>query len=253
MTQIRDYRLSVGVNYTLALTETLVANAKITGIILHGFISDRHSPNTIAVSEQLHRDGINAITVDFYGRGESDGEFGKLTIVKAVENVFAVINHVHERDPEQKIILIGGSFGGLVAMHAAAKMTDLEALILRAPVSDWNLVWQDWISPVQFAEWERTGIHTDEIAPGKSVTFGVEFLKEVQAPPLYNTIAPRITVPTLIVHGDADETVPVEQSQKLHSLLPNSQLIILPGADHRFSRPEDMVQYQAEISKFLTD
>jgi 3-oxoadipate enol-lactonase len=38
--------------------------------------------------------------------------------------------------------------------------------------------------------------------------------------------------PTLIVHGDADERIPVECSRRLNELIPNSELHVIPGAGH---------------------
>ncbi len=42
----------------------------------------------------------------------------------------------------------------------------------------------------------------------------------------------RITQPTLIIHGEADALVPVEEAQWLAKTLPNSKLVVLKGAGH---------------------
>jgi pimeloyl-ACP methyl ester carboxylesterase len=42
-----------------------------------------------------------------------------------------------------------------------------------------------------------------------------------------------VTVPTLVIHGDADAIVPLEGSgQRTHRAVAHSQLVILPGAPH---------------------
>ena len=64
--------------------------------------------------------------------------------------------------------------------------------------------------------------------------------------------ATEILFPTLIVHGEADETVPVAQSQKLVSLLRQGRLIVIPGADHRYSRSRDFEKMVGLISGFLS-
>jgi pimeloyl-ACP methyl ester carboxylesterase len=44
---------------------------------------------------------------------------------------------------------------------------------------------------------------------------------------------PSLNVPTLLIHGDSDKTVPIElSSEKAVGLLPNSQLIVYDGAPH---------------------
>jgi 3-oxoadipate enol-lactonase len=41
-----------------------------------------------------------------------------------------------------------------------------------------------------------------------------------------------LTMPTLIVHGDADSRIPVACGQQLHRSIPGSELHIIPGAEH---------------------
>jgi non-heme chloroperoxidase len=44
---------------------------------------------------------------------------------------------------------------------------------------------------------------------------------------------PKITVPTLVLHGSGDETVPFEGSGRLtHQAIPQSELVVLDGAPH---------------------
>jgi 3-oxoadipate enol-lactonase len=43
---------------------------------------------------------------------------------------------------------------------------------------------------------------------------------------------PEIEAPTLIIHGDADRLVPVENARIMASRIPNAELVIFPGAGH---------------------
>jgi pimeloyl-ACP methyl ester carboxylesterase len=44
---------------------------------------------------------------------------------------------------------------------------------------------------------------------------------------------PRISVPTLVLHGDGDATVPYEGSGKrTHAAIPQSELVVIPDAPH---------------------
>ena len=43
----------------------------------------------------------------------------------------------------------------------------------------------------------------------------------------------KITVPTLVLHGNGDGTVPFEGSgQRTHAAIPQSELVVLDGAPH---------------------
>lgn len=61
--------------------------------------------------------------------------------------------------------------------------------------------------------------------------------------------------PFLIMHGDADRVVPVQQSYDLYKALQaahvQSQLIIIPGADHNFYAAEPLARTQAFFDQVL--
>ncbi|HXH80824.1 alpha/beta hydrolase [Nocardioides sp.] len=60
---------------------------------------------------------------------------------------------------------------------------------------------------------------------------------------------PKITVPTLVIHGDGDATVPFEGSGKrTHEALPHSELVVVEGAPHGFN-----VSHAAEFNRALID
>ncbi len=53
---------------------------------------------------------------------------------------------------------------------------------------------------------------------------------------------PRITQPTLILHGELDALVPVAAARELADTLPNAKLVVLPGAGHvpTVTRPQEV-------------
>jgi non-heme chloroperoxidase len=58
---------------------------------------------------------------------------------------------------------------------------------------------------------------------------------------------PKITVPTLVLHGDSDATVPFEGSgQRTHAVIPQSELVVLQGAPHGGN-----VSHQQEFNEAL--
>jgi len=44
--------------------------------------------------------------------------------------------------------------------------------------------------------------------------------------------APAIRIPTLVIHGDADEVVPFEMGERVARAIPNARLIRVPGGHH---------------------
>jgi len=57
----------------------------------------------------------------------------------------------------------------------------------------------------------------------------------------------QINVPTLIIWGDRDQFLPVEDAVELYRLIPNAQLAVVPNADHFVTRTN--VRSFAELVK----
>lgn len=63
-------------------------------------------------------------------------------------------------------------------------------------------------------------------------------------------LLPRITVPTLIITGEADTLMPLPTSQAMADAIPDNHLVIVPGAAH-VSNLENAGFFNAELSAFL--
>ena len=61
----------------------------------------------------------------------------------------------------------------------------------------------------------------------------------------------KVTVPTLVVHGDADATVPFEGSgARTHAAIAGSELVVVPGAPHGFN-VSHAEQFNQALLRFL--
>jgi 3-oxoadipate enol-lactonase len=61
---------------------------------------------------------------------------------------------------------------------------------------------------------------------------------------------PKISVPTLILVGEQDKTTPPELSEKMHQLIPNSELQIVSNAAH-LSNLENPEEFNSHLLNFL--
>ncbi|MEO3408138.1 alpha/beta fold hydrolase [Mucilaginibacter sp. CAU 1740] len=132
------------------------------------------------------------------------------------------------------VYLIGHSMGGGVSIIKTAEDPRIKKLVTMASISGFRSLWpqqieQQWrLQSVFYFENKRTG----QQMPIKST-----LLDDLDAHPLRLDIirqATKITRPWLIVHGDADPTIPVERSLLLHEANPVAEYIVQKGADHTF-------------------
>lgn len=224
------------------------ASAAIRGavILCHGMESDKNSEKLVFLADALAGQGTLALRFDFSYVGESTGKFEDITYSGEVDDLRAAYALVQSRGPG-KIAILGSSMGGTVALLFAAEEPAVAALVtVAAPVHPEQFP-RRTLTPKQIDEWRNRGFTLYHGRPlNVSLLHDLEKINILEA-------AARITCPVLVVHGDADEVVPVGEAHELHGCLTNSKrLLILNGGDHRLSDPEDMQVAIAEALDWLT-
>lgn len=201
------------------------------------------------LEEILNHSGIADFRFDFFGHGESEGRFEQITTSRAAENVLAAVGFVHNLG-YHKICLYGSSFGGMACLLAAPEIKELQAMALKSPVSNYPGSLFARMNKSELDEWKNKGCHIYKNEHGLELRINYSFYQDAVS---LNTdrMLPRIKVPVLIVHGDQDEIVPVDQSRKTASLLPAARLEIIQGADHTYSQPQHFDHMVKLISEFI--
>jgi pimeloyl-ACP methyl ester carboxylesterase len=90
----------------------------------HGFTGNRVEAHRLFVraAREFCRRGILTARFDFYGSGESEGEFHEMTLSSEIEDLGAILDYLLRRpevDP-RKVGALGLSMGGVVALARAA-------------------------------------------------------------------------------------------------------------------------------------
>lgn len=208
-------------------------------IQLHGFTSAKDRPHNIQAAEAMRNAGFATLRFDLYGHGESDGDFQKHTLYKWISNTMAVIDWARGAG-FQEIFLAGHSQGGLVAALAAGMEADrIRGLILRAPA---------FMIPQGARDGELLGREFDPdhipdvIDVIKGLILDGNYIRVAQTIHVEEAME-RYAGPVLILHGDQDDTVPLEDSRKAAERYRNCQLVVMNGETHHFDRyPEKMKQ-----------
>ena len=100
-------------------------------LVLHGFGSRKDAANVVGPVGMFLDWGYVVLRYDMRGCGESDGTPGHVPAENQVEDTIAALAFMQARpevDPE-RILLVGSSFGGAVAIYAAAVDSRATAVI----------------------------------------------------------------------------------------------------------------------------
>jgi pimeloyl-ACP methyl ester carboxylesterase len=225
-------------------------------VLCHGFRSNKNSITNQTLNTLLGKERIATLRFDFFGHGESQGSFDCIRLTVAVKQALAALDLVASKG-YRRIALMGSSFGGLVALLAAARwrhppMTALTCLALKSPVLDFPEMLEKELGPDGMAEWKATNTIRDSTGGHSPVKLQYAFYQDCLRHAGYKA-AKSITAPTLIVQGDRDEYVPLHQSRcLLDALQAEKRLEILPGADHRFSKREDFCRMTTLLADWMT-
>lgn len=104
-------------------------------VIAHGFAE--HSGRYAHVAERLVTDGVAVRAADHRGHGLSEGK--RTSVVRFddyVDDLTTVVTQAKEEWPSRKLILLGHSMGGLVALRFAVRDASLiDGLVVSAPAA----------------------------------------------------------------------------------------------------------------------
>jgi pimeloyl-ACP methyl ester carboxylesterase len=219
-------------------------------VLCHGFLSGKNSSTNKTLTRMLTERGIATFRFDFFGHAESDGPFEEITTTLAIQQTEAALDLVIARG-YGRIGLVGSSFGGLVAILTAARRNDIACLALKCPVVDFAEELRLTLGSDELPRWQTTDTIPNIMGGPDRVRLRYHFYEDSLRQIAYRP-AEHITVPTLIVQGGQDECVPLHQSRRLHDALRGQKkLILLPDADHQFTRGEDFHQMTTSISDWL--
>lgn len=186
-----------------------------------------------ALAERLETDlGLSSLRIDFRGYGESDGTPLDMTVRSRAEELGSVMSWARGQGYTQ-IALVAESLGASVAL--LAERPEVDALVFLWPavcLAKTDLA--SYFTP----EKERELAENRFLLDGK-IPICAEFVCECRELDLVPALE-RIRVPTLIVHGDSDVCVPVEQAQTAHERVrAEKKLVIVPGGGHSLGRPDE--------------
>jgi pimeloyl-ACP methyl ester carboxylesterase len=147
--------------------------------------------------------------------------------------------------------MLGHSFGGALALELARRHpAAVASLILVGGYAGWagSLPAADVERRLAFASPEASEVLRRAMSESRPVA--ARAMARALAEADLRDALPSIDVPTLLVHGDADERSPLSVARDLHRRLPRSRLVVLPELGHECYLEEPNA-FNAEVREFL--
>ena len=180
-------------------------------ITCHGYYSTKDSEKYVAIANRLCGEGFAVFRFDFRGCGESEGSIEEITLSGRVSDLESALWFVRKHAKiSGRIGLLGSSMGGCVAIIRAAEDEGIKA------VAAWS-----------------TPSHLSGLFEKDRLKRDVERYRMLE-------LVGRVAAPILIIHGDADELVPLHHAKDLYERANEPKMLeIIKGGDHRLTNPQD--------------
>jgi hypothetical protein len=187
-------------------------------IASHGLLSSKNSEKYIALGERISGEGMAMLRFDFRGIGESEGGEEDNTISKKIVDLGAAIDFIRSRpNLGNRIGLVGSSLGGYISLIRASMEKEIRAVVI-------------WATPFHLDDLGTKKQEEDYPLPGEA------FFKDLPKHRLL-PLLPKVSS-CLVIHGEEDELVPIDQAWEIfHSLGAPKEIHIIEGADHRLTKP----------------
>lgn len=220
-------------------------NSKAIVIQAHGYGGSRTKEKpSFPVTQALVQKGISVLMFDFRASGESEGSLVSVGDFEQ-RDLQGAIDYV-KRLGYQNIGIIGYSMGASTTAVVAANEAEIKSVVLDSPFADLTEYLQ-----VNMPVWTKlpnipftslilheipvmTGIKPENVSPLRGMA---KFEKR----------------PVLFIAGDADDTIPMENSKELWEKVNNSkdEFWVVPGAKHVGAYSVMPDQYLEKVTKFF--
>lgn len=218
-------------------------------VMVHGKGSDRQREvdgRALEVARALVQDGHPVLMFDLRGSGRSGGDHFTLG-AEEVRDVGGAIDFLEKGGLATRgVDLLGYSMGAATAMLEAATDPRVSAVAEDSGYADLGQILEDQIPKAS----GLPPIFTPGIVLATRLLIGVD-VYSIRPIDAARTLAAR-GVPLLVIHGDADTTVPVSHGQRIAAAYgPNVETYFVPGAEHVRSYLANPSAYVSRLTAFL--
>jgi len=187
-------------------------------IASHGLLSSKESEKYVALGERISTEGMAMLRFDFRGIGGSEGVEEDNTVSKKIADLSAAVHFMRSyAGLGEGIGLIGSSLGGFVSLIEASMDKRVKATVV-------------WATPHHLDDLRTKD--RDENTPLPPEAF-FEDLPKHRLLPLLSEVSH-----CMVIHGEKDELVPVEQAWEIfYHLAEPKRIHVIEEANHRLTDP----------------
>ncbi|MEM7616919.1 MAG: alpha/beta hydrolase [Pseudomonadota bacterium] len=238
--------LSINSNNNIAYEyyENNISAESLTVIFLSGLMSDMNGTKALYLQEFCNKHKLNYLKFDYFGHGQSSGDFIDGTISIWQQNSVDIINNIVK---DKKIILVGSSLGGWLMFLITLKLLEsldnrIAALLGVASAPDFTkiLMWDKFDNNIKNILADKGVYDMPSDYDDCAYPISMKLIEDGNNNLILNDSLNIINCPIILMHGMQDMDVPYDLSIELahHVGSQDVSVELLKNADHRMSSPE---------------
>ena len=224
---LRDGELKIPTRITLP--DGMVPRRVVLGV--HGLGGSMDDEIQRSIAEEMAFFRAACVRFDLPCHGKSPMGPGDFTLDYSVRSLLAAAKLAREafRDTDGLCIFATG-FGAYVTLVALPQLLELTEDIRLVVQTPSVIMHQTLLSMIRMSreEFEAAGSYTFRVEKPFDVHYSL--YRELQDHIVMNAQP----IPMLILHGEKDDYIPMEQIQNFRRINEDSRLVIIPGTSHRF-------------------
>lgn len=215
-------------------------------VIAHCFTCSKDYKSMRRISQTLADHGFGALSFDFTGLGESEGDFAATTFSSNLEDIEAAAAFL-EQEAGEATLLVGHSLGGAAVLAAADRVSSVRAVATIAAPSDTEQLARKLDHAKTGTAHDSAGAAAGQDAfeveiGGRRVRMGAGLLEDLRKQNLHEKVS-ALPAPLMVFHSPHDRIVGIAHARKLFELAPHPKSFVSLGeADHLLlEKAEDAV------------
>lgn len=213
-------------------------------IIVHGYqVDEKHSQ---IIAPNIYEAGYNVLTMDLRAHGQSEGDYIGMGYLDQFD-LRAWVDWLIDKYPDSKIAIHGSSMGGATVLLAAghALPDNVKVLVADSAYSNIKGIFASELD-------KRFGLPSFPVLDMAETVLRIRAGYDFSDGDVLEATSNN-ALPTLFIHGDADDFVPIEMGRDLYNAKPGndkvwSEFKDAGHVDAKYSEPE---RYYREVVEFV--
>ena len=199
---------------------------------VHGFCGHKASDVLASVSEEMSLFGSAMVCFDLPCHGESPMTERDLSVESCRQTILTAARWAKEHYPELPMCLLATGMGAFLTVLCLDELRGILGdvrMVLQSP--DFRMA-QSLLSIKHLTEeqFRRMGRVVCGRPADRKMEISYSFYEQLKNAVAYADF----DMPMLLIHGECDEAVPLEDVVRFRRINDRAELVIVPGADHQF-------------------